>query len=133
MDEVHELDPAPGRNAEASRRSAALPPLRALLRREFATSAGVARRPAGRQQRPAGHLELEGRAEARVDRPHPLQLLEILGVERGALRLAIGSALVLPIRPRAPVHAQPEQILHQCRRMGLEAPLRVSVLDTQDK
>ncbi len=134
MNEVHERDPVPGGHPEAHRRRNSLGTLlRLLLGRQAAANAGIPRRTAGGDQGLAGNLKLQGRAEAWVNPPLPLQDLEIAGVEGRALRLPVGAALVLAIRARVPVDTQPMQIFHQSCGVGLTAALDVCILDAQDE
>src|SRR6185437_10990575 len=99
----------------------------------MAARSGIARRSAGGQLGLAGNLELERRAEARVDRPCALQQIEKASVHARTLRLAVRPAVVLAIRPRVPIDAQPPQVLHEGRGMGLAAALRICVLDAQNE
>src|SRR5262249_6227372 len=108
VNEIHELEPLTRWHGKAQRRRDTRGETPgALGLGELATGAPVARRAAGGELRTARELELQRRAEARIDCARTLERHQILCVERCALRLPVGPALVLAVGTRIPLDAEP--------------------------
>jgi len=100
---------------------------------QLAAGAGIAWRAAGGELRAARQRKFELATEARVHRARVLECGEVLGVQPTAPRLAIRAALILAVRPRIPLDAEPAQIPHEPVHMGLVAALAVGILDAQQE
>ena len=104
---------------------------RTLVGVQLAAGAGVARRPSGGQLRAPRQIQLELAAEARIGQLLALEPLEVLLVERRALRLAVGSMRTGAIRSLVPFEPQPRKIGAQRGHHGLLGTLRIGILDAQ--
>ena len=115
------------------RRFAGGPAAHGLLRRKFPAAPRVARLAAASERLLPLSLQLLRRAKAIVGIAVGDQLLRVLDINRGALRLAVRCKRPARVRTFVPVEPEPAQVFEQLPLVFRRRTLRVRILDAQDE